>query len=36
MKYIGIVVAMDEEKEAIQNLMEDVNVKQINDLRFTI
>ena len=36
MKYIGIVVAMNEEKEAIQNLMEDVNVKQINDLRFTI
>ena len=36
MKYIGIVVAMEEEKEAIQNLMEDINVKQINDLRFMI
>ena len=34
MKYIGIVVAMEEEKEAIQNLIEDIDVKQISDLRF--
>ena len=28
MKYIGIVVAMEEERDAIQNLMEDIEIKE--------
>ena len=36
MKYIGIIVAMDEEKEEILNLMKETKVKQIYDLRFII
>lgn len=36
MKYIGIVVAMDEELEAIQKLMKNIEVKTIKDLRFLI
>ena len=34
MKYIGIVVAMDEEREEILNLMTETQVKQIYNLRF--
>lgn len=34
MKEIGIIVAMDEEKEAILNIMADVKVEQIYNLRF--
>ena len=34
MKYIGIVVAMDEEREEILELMTNVQVKQIYNLRF--
>ena len=34
MKYIGIVVAMDEEREEILELMTNVEVKQIYNLRF--
>lgn len=36
MKYIGIVVAMDEEREEILELMTDTTVKQISNLRFII
>lgn len=36
MKYIGIVVAMDEEREEILNLMTETEVKQIYNLRFII
>ena len=34
MKYIGIVVAMDEERQEILNLMTDTQTKQIYNLRF--
>ena len=34
MKYIGIVVAMDEERQEILDLMKDTEVKQIYNLRF--
>lgn len=34
MKYIGIVVAMDEEREEIKELMTDTKVEQIYNLRF--
>lgn len=34
MKKVGIIVAMDEEKEAILNIMTDVKVEQIYNLRF--
>lgn len=34
MKYIGIIVAMDEEREEILNLMTETQVKQIYNLRF--
>mgnify|MGYP005762818317 FL=1 len=34
MKYIGIVIAMDEEREEILELMTNVQVKQIYNLRF--
>ncbi len=34
MKYIGIVVAMDEERQEILDLMKDTQVKQIYNLRF--
>lgn len=34
MKEIGIIVAMDEEREAILNIMTDVKVEQIYNLRF--
>lgn len=34
MKYIGIIVAMEEEHEAVQNIMTDIDVKQISNLRF--
>ncbi len=34
MKYIGILVAMDEEMQAVLNLMTDVKIKQIYDLNF--
>lgn len=34
MKKIGIIVAMDEEREAILNIMKDVKVEQIYNLRF--
>lgn len=36
MKYIGIIVAMEEELDAIKRLMEDISVKQIKDLRFIL
>ena len=36
MKYIGIIVAMDEEREAIQNFFKEKEVKQIYNLRFLI
>lgn len=36
MKYIGIIVAMDKEQEAIENLMEEIETKQIYNLRFLI
>ena len=36
MKYIGIVVAMAEERDAIQNLMEDIEIKESSGLRFII
>lgn len=36
MKKIGIVVAMDEEFEAVEKKMKDIEVKQIYNLRFTI
>lgn len=36
MKYIGIVVAMDEEREAVQNLLKEVEIKQIYNLRFLV
>lgn len=36
MKYIGIVVAMDEEMQEILNVMTETEVKQIYNLRFTI
>ena len=36
MKKIGIVVAMDEEFEAVENKMKDIQTKQIYNLRFTI
>ena len=34
MKEIGIIVAMDEEREAIVNIMKEVKVEQIYNLRF--
>lgn len=34
MKEIGIITAMDEEREAILNIMQDVQVVQIHNLRF--
>ncbi len=34
MKKIGIIVAMDEEREAIINLMTEIEIKQIYNLRF--
>ncbi len=34
MKEIGIIVAMDEEREAIQNIMTEVEIEQIYNLRF--
>jgi adenosylhomocysteine nucleosidase len=34
MKEIGIIVAMNEEREAILNIMEDVTVEQVYNLRF--
>ena len=34
MQEIGIMVAMDEEREAILNIMADVKVEQIYNLRF--
>lgn len=34
MKKLGIVVAMEEEKEAILNIIEDLEIKEIYDLRF--
>lgn len=34
MKKIGIIVAMDEEREEIVNIMKDIEVKQIYNLRF--
>lgn len=34
MKKIGIIVAMDEEREAIVNIMTDIKVEQIYNLRF--
>ena len=34
MKKLGIVVAMEEEKEAILNDLENLEIKEINDLRF--
>ena len=34
MKKIGLIVAMDEEREEILNFMKDVEVKQIYNLRF--
>lgn len=34
MKEIGIITAMDEEREAILNIMQDVEVIQIYNLRF--
>ena len=34
MKKLGIVVAMEEEKEAILNNLENLEIKEINDLRF--
>ena len=34
MKYIGIIVAMDEEREEIQNFLEEIEIKQIYNLRF--
>ena len=34
MKYVGIVVAMDEEHDAIVNTMKDIEVRQIYNLRF--
>ena len=36
MKKIGIVVAMEEEFEAIENIMKNIEVKQIKDLRFVV
>lgn len=36
MKYIGIIVAMDEERQEILELMTDITVKQISNLRFII
>lgn len=36
MKKVGIVVAMEEEFEAIENKMKDIEEKQIYNLRFTI
>lgn len=36
MKYIGIIVAMDEELEEIINIMTDVEVKQVYNLRFLV
>lgn len=36
MKKVGIVVAMDEEYEAVENKMKDIQTKQIYNLRFTI
>lgn len=36
MKNIGIVVAMDEERDAIKSLMTDTKVEQIGNLRFII
>ena len=36
MKFIGIIVAMDEEREAIQNFLKEVEIKQIYNLRFLI
>ena len=36
MKYIGIIVAMDEEREEIINIMKDVEVKQVYNLRFLV
>ena len=34
MRYIGIIVAMDEERQEILDLMTDTEVKQIYNLRF--
>ena len=34
MKEIGIIVAMDEEREEILDIMTDVEVEQIYNLRF--
>lgn len=36
MRKIGIVVAMEEELEAVENIMSNVTVKQINDSRFLL
>lgn len=34
MKKIGIIVAMDEESDAIENIMTEIKIKQIYNLRF--
>lgn len=34
MKYIGIIVAMEEEHEAVEKIMTDIEVKEISNLRF--
>ena len=34
MKSVGIIVAMDEEREAIINIMKDIKIEQIYNLRF--
>lgn len=36
MKKIGIVVAMQEEFEKIENKMKDIEIKRVNDLRFLV
>lgn len=36
MKKIGIIVAMDEEREAISNIMTNIDVKQIYNLKFLV
>lgn len=36
MKYIGIIVAMGEELEAVENCMTEIEIKQIYDVRFLV
>ena len=36
MKYVGIIVAMEEEMEAIKNIMDDLDEKQIYELNFVL